>query len=259
MKWIEDNLLGMVLLAASGVLVLLSLSIAVVWTRPVPVGVSSTQTPQISDGETRVVARVLGPLSDYQVINARPVFNESRLPVTIEEAEEEPVADLPPEATDPPAVKLTGIIIVPGKKIVSLTPLKPGEKSIQLLDGQSLTGEYLGWHLSEVGMRHVVLKSLSGRRVGLRLDVHDGPIKQPPRPVVPASTTQAQAEEGAVDPKNQPIDRAEQIRQRIAERREELRREEEGEGEPANPRQNYEDAIRALMNRGNNTNDKNDG
>ncbi len=266
MKWFEGNPMGVFLLAICGSLVLLSLLLAIIWSRPVALD-TATEAQQLGVEETMVASRPLGPLSSFQVINARPVFNDSRAPEVIEVVVEEPVAEpVTIEVTDPPAVRLTGIIITPGKKIASLTPAKAGEESIRLLEGQSLTGEYLGWQLSAVRPRSVVLQSLKGQQLRLALEVHDLKIKPPPSPAKPAQVIAARPGVGAGG-NDQPLERAEQIRQRIAERREELRRQEElKEKEPltraqkqAKGRQDYESAIRALMNRGSDNNDNNDG
>jgi len=121
--------------------------------------------------------------------------------------------------------------------------------------------------------RTVVLESRDGRSLEIDLQIHDTIIEEPPTPVSPAPT--AQALTGQVteedDPDAEPLSRAEQIRQRIAERREELRLEQEEQqsqgGAPtraagaAKPSE-YQSAIRELMknkSKDSGSNDKNDG
>ena len=95
-----------------------------------------------------------------------------------------------------------------------------------------------------------------------------GAIKEPPKPVAAApgqDPASLAAAEKAVDQApvaagedGEPVSRAEQIRQRIAERREQLRQEQEAreaqvskERTPASSRTNYQNAIREMMKRGN--------
>lgn len=146
-------------------------------------------------------------------------------------------------------------------------------------EGESLTGEFVGWQIGTVNPRTVVLESRDGQKLELELQVHDVKIKEPPRPA-PAKTAQAESgqAEQMVDEEGEPLSRAEQIRQRIAERREELRLEQEAQqaqgGTPKNatPRSaapkknlgsaarssNYQDAIKALMNKNRKDQDSND-
>jgi hypothetical protein len=82
----------------------------------------------------------------------------------------------------------------------------------------------------------------------LDLQVHDVAIKEPPKPVVkaePEPEGQKQGEDG------EPLSRAEQIRQRIAERREELRQEQEEQqaGSGGRKPSTYQTAIRSMMNK----------
>jgi len=285
MKWLQDNPLGMALAGLSGVFVLLAAVMAVLWTLPVPVDTTAVTMEENTGDDAELLAHTADPLSEFQVIIEKPVFNESRLPVIEQLEDGEPGEDDTVAVKDAPDVRLTGVIITPSVRIASLTPADGNLKSVMAHEGQPLTGDFVGWQVSSVSPRNVVLESRDGQKLELELQVHDTTIKEPPKPepvakTEPDSDKQAQGEDG------EPLSRAEQIRQRIAERREELRREQEdqqfnderagGEQTRNRPSQSqpqtnkqtaseprdYQSAIRALMNKkpkGQASNDKNDG
>jgi hypothetical protein len=270
MKWLQANPLGMALAATSGVFALLALVMAVVWSLPVAVQIDESGGEKIADTDSVVVADDIGPLRQYEVINQKPVFNESRLPV-IEDVDDE----LPDDEADTdiavavaPDVRLTGVIITPGMKIASLTPAGANVKSVMAYEGDSLTGDFVGWQVTRVNPRTVVLESRDGQKLELELEVHDSTIKQPPKTATPAKKAIAATASPGQPPgaakaseDEEPLSRAEQIRQRIAERREELRREQEQDqnkqSQQANTRPRrparsnssnaYQDAMRAKI------------
>lgn len=275
MKWLHDNIVGMALLAVATVLLLVSLAIAVVWAWPVS-GVVAGQAVQDDDaaGNVVVVAEI-GPASDYQVINDRPVFSESRTPVVVENSESGSEVVEVITAREAPEVKLTGIFISPDVRIASLMPLQGEQISVTAKEGEPLIGDYVGWEVSTVQPRHVVLTSTEGDSLKLELKVHDVKIEEPPKPEVPVSVDAALAgaEEAEIPTgeDGEPLSRAEQIRARIAERREELRRQQAGEtdeqsenggeAQKAAPPPDYQSAIRNMINnrsKDNNSNDKKD-
>ena len=256
MKWLQDNPLGMALAAISGIFILIALVMAIVWNLPVSVETAEIAAQETAGGGTVRMAHQVADMNALQVINEKPVFNESRLPVVEEVVDGEDELDLTVAIKDAPDVRLTGVIITPGMKIASLTPADGKLESVMAHEGQPLTGEFAGWQVSSVSPRTVVLESRDGQTLELELQVHDVKIKEPPKPV--AAKPAAAEGEQPVSEDGQPLSRAEQIRQRIAERREELRREQEeqqAQGEartdraskPAQP-QDYQSAIRALMN-----------
>jgi len=285
MKWLQDNPLGMALAGLSGVFVLLAAVMSVLWTLPVSVDTAEVDAEENTGGDAVLIAHTADDLSEFQVIIEKPVFNESRLPVIEEPGEGDPGEDTTIAIKDAPDVRLTGVIITPNVRIASLTPADGNLESVTAHEGQSLTGDFAGWQVSSVSPRNVVLESQDGQKLELDLQVHDATIKEPPKPEPVANTQpdqdgQTQGEDG------EPLSRAEQIRQRIAERREELRREQEdqqfndgraggrpdrdrpSQGEPqantqkASQPQDYQSAIRALMNKkpkDQASNDKNDG
>ena len=265
MKWLQGNPLGIALASAGGFLALLALGMAIVWSLPVSVDTDETATESTAADTSTLVAAEAGDLNDYRIVDERPVFNESRAPeiVEVDEVIESPL-DTTITVKDAPDVKLTGVIITPGMKIASLTPADAQQESVMAHEGQSLTGEFVGWQVSAVHPRNVVLESNDGQRLDLELQVHDQAIKEPPKPAPKPEAQTAQASEAEASPQSvaaaddgEPLSRAEQIRQRIAERREELRREQEaqqaaqGGNNAAKPRADnsnaYQNAIQAKI------------
>jgi len=262
----QDNPLGMALAAISGVFALLALAMAIVWSFPVSVGVSVSET-EVGVAKSVQAAHQVAAINEFQVINEKPVFNMTRLPVVAEAEDNAPAEDTTVAVKDAPDVRLTGVIITPAMKIASLTPADEKLESIMAHEGEPLVGEFVGWQVSVVNPRTVVLASRDGQKLELELQVHDVVIKEPPKPE-PAKTAQA---EQAIDEDGEPLSRAEQIRQRIAERREELRLEqEEQQAREANDTSGpggskpsaYQNAVRAMMknkSKDQGSNDKKDG
>lgn len=275
MKWLQDNPVGMVLAAICGVFALLALGMAIIWNLPVTAEAAEIGTEENGSSDTILAAHQISAISDFQVINEKPVFNESRLPVLLQ-SEDDDLLEVDAEVgvKDAPDVKLTGVIITPSMKIASLKPADGKLENVMAHEGESLTGEFIGWQVSVVHPRSVVLASRDGQKLKLDLQVHDIKIKAPPKPAVPAKTAQTKAgqDNQAAGEDEQPLSRAEQIRQRIAERREELRLEQEeqqaqggtqpGQVSQAAKPQDYQSAIRALMknnSKDKSSNDKKDG
>ena len=270
MKWLQANPVGMVLAGIGGFLVLIALIMAVWSTLPVSVDVDEGAVSDLAGTDRVAVADSLESLAEYEVINQKPVFNESRLPVIEDEEllDEDDAIDPEIAVAGAPDVKLTGIIIAPGMKLASLTPNDASIESVMAYEGDALTGQFLGWHISRVDPRNVELKSLDGQTLKLELEVHDAKIQEPVRAApapkeVAVTAAEPNAEQGqppveGADGDDEPLSRAEQIRQRIAERREELRREQEAAQEKMNQRaarasrppdtNAYQNAIRARIN-----------
>ena len=182
----------------------------------------------------------------YAVIVERPVFNESRQPeISAEEealgedGEDEQLAD---EDVEAPEVQLSGVVITPSLRIVTLRP-KGKKESLVAFEGQPLEGDYGSWHVSRIGPRDITLSSGRGQEVRLELPIHDARIERPPEPEKPAEPETAAADDEG-DDDNEPLSRAEEIRRRIAERREELRRERE---EDTSEQSSYQTAIQAMV------------
>ena len=259
MKWLQDNPLGILLAATSGLFILLALGMTVVWNLPVSSGGGVVETEVDPAENAMLTARDMGTLGDYVVINEKPVFNESRNPVVEDIEEDATEEDTSIAVKDAPEVRLTGVVITSSMKIASLTPADTNIETVMAHEGESLTGEFVGWQVATVNARTVVLESRDGQSLELDLQVHDVKIKEPPRPVAPPPSALATALPGTdtMDVDDEPLSRAEQIRQRIAERREELRLEQEaqqadGASQAAAAKQPprrsaYQEAVREMM------------
>ena len=243
---LNDNPLGKALVGFSGAMLALLLLLGVAWVLP-PAGAEldaddaglsvSSDVPQLEEPK---------PIEQYAEIINRPVFNESRQPIIggeFPDGEEEELAGA--EDVEAPDVELAGVVITPDVRVATLR-VKGEEASLLALEGQPLEGNFGSWRVSKVEPRSAVLESASGDQVRLELQIHDAMIDEPPKPQ-PASPAAAQTA-GEEPQEDAPMSRAEEIRQRIAQRREELRRAAEEGGEPPEPaRPTYQEAIEALM------------
>ena len=253
MKWLQNNVLGVILASACGFLLLVAILLAWMGTRPASGIVPGEAELDLAMAD-RADPEELGPLGRYRVVTDRPLFNQTRRPtIDIEESEQAEGGEQQAEVTEAPQVNLTGVVITPELRLVSLTPSGGGEPLV-FGEGSPMRGEYNGWTVSQVLPRSAVLESSRGGKVELELMVHDEKIKEPPK-VIPASPSPAEGqqddlEEGQEDER---LSRAEEIRQRIAERREQLRQEaaENRAGQDADTDERgasaYASAIRNLM------------
>lgn len=265
MKWLQDNPLGMILAAISGLFALLALGMAIVWNLPVSVETIGAETEVVDGNDANLTAHEIGTLSEYLVINEKPVFNESRQPVIDDVGIDSSVVGTDIEVKDAPDVRLTGVVITSSMKIASLTPADTNLETVMAHEGDSLTGEFVGWQVTAVNPRAVLLESRDGQSLELDLQIHDTKIQEPPA-IESAASVSAQAaaasalagqDTQATGEDDEPLSRAEQIRQRIAERREELRLEQEAQQsqsgaqpEPAGSASkppDYQSAIREMM------------
>ena len=244
---LEGNPVGQALAAFLAVLVLVLVLLAGAWSLP------PTGSREIAGDDERELSADIpniagtAPIEAFAVIVDRPVFNESRQPEVYDtegsEEEGEGLADGEnPADVNAPEVALTGVVITPSLRIVTLKP-KDAAESLISIEGGPLEGSYGSWQVSTIEPRSVVLKSESGQEVRYDLQMHDAVIAEPPKPAPPQETTS----EAAGDDEDRPLTRAEEIRQRIAERREELRRaaEENQQVEPAKP--TYQEAIQQMI------------
>lgn len=256
---LDDNPVGKVLAGTVVGLGVALLLIGVIWSLP-PSG-SEISDGEGSEGLSANVTQMQTPpeLTQFAVITDRPVFNVSRQPVILgDEIEgQEDDEELAEEDVAAPEVELAGVVITPDLRVATLRP-KGGEESLLAFEGTPLEGNYGSWQVSRIEPRNVILRSGKGEEVRLELQVHDATIERPPEPKVEAPE---QPDEEGVDEagEDEPVSRAEEIRQRIAERREELRRAaEEGGAEQAKPT-DYRSAIQQMMKgRKNQASDEND-
>ncbi len=248
----EKNPVSTALLGVCGVLVLAGLVLTLAWSGDIDSG----EAPGTDDSEapTELVLEMqkLGPLRDYDVVNNRPLFNETRRPMAeaVDATGEEPEIVVEQEVAERPRVRLTGVVITPDQRVVTLTPEEGGE-AVVISEGMPLDGDYVGWSVDRVQPRRVSLRSDEGERFNVELAVHDAMIEAPPEPEPPAEAVDGDGEAGSDENRS----RADEIRERIRERREQLRAEAEAQSEEQEDdkafRQNaYQDAIRAMMQRG---------
>ena len=256
MNWLKDNPLATVLTSICGLLVLISLALGYTWSRPASSGAPAPVIDGSDGGEAQKLMSDLGPVSNYREVTERPVFDESRRPRVALDGEDGGLDEdgLSTTVANAPEVRLTGVVITPDKSIVTLTPLAGGA-SFVAVEGTQLEGEYTGWSVVDVEPRRIVLASLDGGEMEIDLQVNNREIQEPPKPD-PAALADAQDQQAAGSEEAEPLSRAEEIRQRIAERREELRRQAEQEGDAgAGPgattssKSAYQSAIQNMLKR----------
>jgi len=243
-KWLEDNPLGIALASVCGGLLVISLLLAVVWALPAPStsagpeeesNVPGLDVPELAGSES---------IEKYAVITEHPVFNNTRLPEI--DLELEDLEEVPPEAVEAPEVELAGVIITPSIKMATLRQTgEKGAESLVAFEGMPLEGNFGSWRVSRIEAREVTLSSASGEEMQLKLEVHSVAIKEPPKPKPPVEEKKPEKEVQARQGEDQPLSRAEEIRQRIAERREELRAAAEAEEE--DEQMTYSQAIQSMM------------
>jgi hypothetical protein len=245
-RWLEGNPVGMALASVSGGLLLVSLLIGVIWSLPPspPAGGPqeggdelSLNVPQLGDSE---------PIEKYEVITERPVFSESRQPQLALESDEDDSEDLPEEEVDAPDVELAGVVITPSIRMVTLRQKKV-EESLIAFEGQPLEGDYGSWHVSRIEPREITLSSGDGEEMQLFLQIHDVKIEEPAKPEKEVAEAPGADQGESPSDGDQPLSRAEEIRQRIAERREELRRAAEAEDQDPAETVNYRNAIQSMV------------
>ena len=240
--------MGVTLASICGGLLLISLLLGVVWSLPPSVPASASDdsdavltldVPELDDSE---------PLEAYAVITERPVFNESRQPV-IEGDGADGDDLLAEEEIDAPEVVLSGVIITPTIRMVTLRS-KENSESLVAFEGQPLEGNYGSWQVSQIAAREITLSSDSGEELQLTLQVHDVKIEQPARMETDESAKSSQSASPTRGESDQPLSRAEEIRQRIAQRREELRRAAEDKQQDQAQEIDYRTAIQSMVSGG---------
>jgi hypothetical protein len=279
LKWLEDNPVGIALATLCGLLLFFLLLLTVLASLPARSALMVATEGEAESLQLPVLAENL-PIASFAIITERPLFNENRQPALNDEGSNGESLPLDEEAAGAPPVELSGVIITPTLRMVTLKRTDDA-KSLVAFEGRPIEADFGSWQVSSIQARAITLTSGSGEELQLELKVHDTKIEQPVRPEKPdkkAAGAGEQAPAVAENSATEPLSRAEEIRQRIAERREELRREAEqadqsGEqqseqsvdqaGGQANDQandqagqQNYQQAIQSLMgrNRGKKTN-----
>ena len=249
-RWLENNPVGQAMAAVAALLGLGILALGVIWSLP-PAG-GGPDDDEAEEGVDITVPQLAEspPIESYAVVTERPVFNESRQPEIEADLEEENTEDLAETDVDAPELELAGVVITPNLRMVTLREKDEG-RSLVAFEGQPLEGSYGSWHVSRIAAREITLASGSGEEIQLELRVHDAVIAPPPKPepkpelVAAESGSEQPADEGGEDA---PMTRAEEIRQRIQERREELRRAAEAAQEEGGQQQmDYQTAIQSMI------------
>lgn len=251
-RLLQDNPVGLAL-AGIGAFLLLCILLIAVWSF-LPLAGSEPAERDTDAGKLVQIPELAEsqPLESYSVIVQRPLFNETRLPIIEADLDsgdlvEEPVAADETELE----VELSGVVITPTLRMATLKRTD-GSKSLVAIEGRYLEGEFGSWQLTRVDNREVTLTSGSGKELQLELQVHDERIEPPELPAEPESKDLVSTEdESAAADEAAPMTRADEIRQRIAERREELRRQAESEDQAGEDsvQPSYQEAIRAMINR----------
>jgi len=251
LKWFQNNLLGMVLGAMCGLLLMVSLVLVIMSSLPLSVAPADNVADVPSPGLNLPTLASNPPLDTYNVITQRPLFNESRQPVPDEPADNGGSPPEPDPNAKAPEVELAGVVITPSLRMVTLKR-KDNAMSLVAFEGRPIEADFGGWQVSHIMPRGATLTSAGGRELKLELKVHDAKIQPPARPVAkkPATAENANAAE-VQEAASEPLSRADEIRQRIAERREELKRQAGQSDQPkaAPPRPSYQQAIQSLIQR----------
>ncbi|MDT8320628.1 MAG: hypothetical protein RQ826_08890 [Xanthomonadales bacterium] len=254
--WLQENPIGIALASLCAALLLVSLLLFVVWSLPPPVRVGEVGEDEALMNSELPELAPSKPIDSYAIVTERPVFNESRQPeLDADLAGETADDELIEEEVDAPEVELAGVVITPSLRMVTFKQ-KDKPESLVAFEGKPLEGDYGSWQVSRIGPREVMLTSASGRELQLELQVHDAKIAVPPKapPATAGDSSEAAAGERDTDGE-EPLSRAEEIRQRIAERREELRRAaEDGAANGASAAKqsqqqppSYREAIRSMI------------
>lgn len=253
MNWLEKNPVGVALAGFCAVLLLVSGALAFIWSRPPSSGVDAISGENQVDTTLSSPSNDLGPISQYKLVTDRPLFEETRRPVVSVDVDNSAEGFEEQRVAGTPEVSLSGVVITHEKSIVTLKPVNGGE-TIIAIEGQPLGEDYPGWAVTDIKPRKIVLASLDGDSLELDLAINTRPMTEPPKPEPPpAAAAAAEAEQalGEAGKEEPPLSRAEEIRQRIAQRREELRRqaEENEQDESQKMRSQYQNAIRNMIQR----------
>ena len=244
-KLLEENPLGLGLASVCAALALVSILLAVIWMVPPSTSSVSAEDDGLVAGLNLPELRAVGTIDEFAEITNRPAFNETRLPVINLDIGEGDEDELLVEEVDAPEVELAGVIFTPSLRMATLRT-QGEQQSLVAFEGQPLEGNYGTWQITRIEPREVTMASAEGEEVRLELKVHNATIEAPPKL---AETTADPSTPGerkvSGDSEDEPLSRAEEIRQRIAERREELRQ--AAETEEAAPPKEYQQSIRSLM------------
>lgn len=241
----------MALAALCGLFLLVSLVLVIMSSLPLAVAPADDAAAAHSPGLNLPTLASNPPFDTFNVITQRPLFNESRQPLPDEPVDSGGPPSGPDPDAKPPDVELAGVIITPSLRMVTLKR-KDNAPSLVAFEGRPIEADFGGWQVSRIMPRGATLTSPGGQELQLELKVNDAKIQPPAQPVKkqPAAAENAKAA-AAKNGASEPLSRADEIRQRIAERREELKRQagQTNQPETAPPRPSYQQAIQSLIRR----------
>lgn len=222
----EKNLLTTLLLGAIGLMGLIGVAfIGVYFITDVdfvdPADERAVALNPVEAPETGLLA-----LDEYATIVQRPVFFPDRqLPVLEENQSTEVVEIAPipePDPVEPLKAAIAGIIITPESRIAMINDEVAGKVMI-MREGMSLEGDQAAWQLQSITPRKADFVSVDGQSSALELQVYtEGLVAGNSGIVSKDAQSNDQASAAAVD-EAEAQSRADLIRQRVAERRAELR------------------------------------
>ena len=227
----QRNLLTSVLLVALAVLGLIALLLLVGHLRSGVDRIAAAGDGSVPPVTVAEADAGLQTLDHYATITQRPLFfPDRRLPVLvqhIDEGEPEPEPEPEPDPIDPLKAVIAGVIITPEMKLALVNDQEAGKVMI-LREGMSLEGPQAAWRLTGIEERGVAFESSDGQRSTLELTVYTENLVAGESGLPPPSANDEETEADASDADTEAArGRAEEIRQRVAERRAELRAEAE--------------------------------
>lgn len=220
------KLMSMILAGLCGVLLLLAIAMQF--------GLGRGYSWLPADTENAAVANVaidktqfkLPPETQFADTTARPLFNDDRKPTP--ETPDGP--DVPPPPKVPLNIALTGIILTPQVHLAMVHD-KLKNKNLALKEGMPLDGDQGGWTLTKVNPRSAIFRETSGEEVEVELSAavaSQSPSSRPGMPVPVGRPPQF----GPHPPMAAPVAppggqgaQAQQLQQRIEERRAQMREE----------------------------------
>jgi hypothetical protein len=255
LKWLQDNPVGLVLSCVSGFFLFLLLLMTILASLPLSTGPAGDEADAAGAEVELPVLAENQPIDSYKVIVERPLFNQSRQPIIEEVLDEDDESAAGEEADfELPAVELMGVVITPTSRMVTLRR-SDHEKSLVAYEGRPIEADFGSWKVSSINERTATLTDDDGKELHLEMKVHDASIEEP----APIQSPEESGEPGEAElaavrqegAEGEPLSRADEIRQRIAERREELKREagENQQAEAGTKQPTYQEAIQSLIGR----------
>ena len=166
----------------------------------------------------------LPPETQFADTTARPLFNDDRKPTP----DTPDAAAVPPPPKVPLNIALTGIILTPQLHLAMVHD-KLKNKDVALKEGMPMDGDQGGWTLTRINPRSAVFRETSGEEVEVELSTAVAGPSPNPRPgipgqVLPHPPMAAIPPVAATSFQNM---QAQQLQQRIEQRRAQMREEAE--------------------------------